>query len=444
MSRLLLILLFLLQGLVAAMYYALANTRKSFLKERAEEGSRRAHRVLRLTKNATAIRITGQYVSILLTVLNTVVLVKFFLPEIKIQLQSIGLSNDGATLFSFAIIIPAFAFLIQLIGFQLPGAIVSGRIEQFAMFSSRPMSFLVYSLAPLLRRTNPISQKVGKMLGGSGTTSIVTEEEIKILIDASSEGGAIDDDEKEMIFSVFRFGDTLAREVMVPRIDIKAIELNASLEEALDKVIEVGHSRIPVYEDSIDNIRGLLYAKDLLSVWRSGEHEDRQIKDILRDPYLIPESKSAGDLLAELQAREIHLAIVIDEYGGTAGLVTIEDLLEEIVGEIRDEYDAFEEPPYEKISDREYIFISGFDLDNINEKLGIDLPTDENDTLGGYIFTELGKLPQVGDTVTGRDVIMEVLTLDGRRIHKIRVTKTENTSSQSTPTVLAPETTSIK
>jgi CBS domain containing-hemolysin-like protein len=229
-----------------------------------------------------------------------------------------------------------------------------------------------------------------------------------------------------MIYSVFKFGDTLVREVMVPRIDIVALSADATLQEALDTIIEAGHSRVPVYEDSIDNIRGILYAKDLLSHWRD-KRTDFSLVQILREPYFVPETKKAGELLEELRARETHIAIVSDEYGGTAGLVTVEDLIEEIVGEIKDEYDFAEEAPYEMISETEYIFTAGFDLDDLNEMLDVSLPTDENDTLGGYIFTILGKVPQVGDKVYFNDTLeMEVLTLKGkRRIHKVRVRKIE-------------------
>lgn len=421
----LLVALVLLQGLLTAMYYALSNTRKTILREHAEQGNRAALRTLTLAEDATPLLLTQQFVSLFLSICSTAVLVKFLLPGIENRFRDLGVTEQVATLATFAVVLPLFAFLVLMIGSQFPSAIVSGRPESFAMFVSRPMSWLVYGLAPFLRITQPFSQAVGRLLGGSGTVSVVTEEEIKTMVDAGSEGGVIEDEEKEMIYSVFKFSDTLAREVMVPRIDIEALEINVRLEEALDKIVQVGHSRIPVYEGTIDNIKGLLYAKDLLLLWRRGEQNSKKLADILRDPYFIPESKKAGDLLAELQALKIHLAIVVDEYGGIAGLVTIEDLLEEIVGEIRDEYDVLEEESYEQISENEYICLAGIDIDDLNELMDIDLPTDENDTLGGFIFTELGKVPEVGDKVTADGVEMEVLTLDGRRIYKVRVRRLE-------------------
>jgi CBS domain containing-hemolysin-like protein len=250
----------------------------------------------------------------------------------------------------------------------------------------------------------------------------ITEEEIKTLVDAGEEGGVIEEDEKRMIYSIFEFGDTLVREVMVPRIDVVAVEVNSRLSDALAVIIQAGHSRIPVYEESIDHIRGLLYAKDLLVLWRDGQM-DRPLKDLLRPAYFVPESKKAVDLLADLQQRKIHLAIVVDEYGGTAGLVTLEDLIEEIVGEIRDEYDINEEEIYQQVGENEYIFDAGIDLDDLNRLLDADLSTEDSDTLGGYVFSKLGKVPVEGERIEDGSLQMEVLSVDDRRIRKIRLTK---------------------
>ncbi|NJL93536.1 MAG: HlyC/CorC family transporter [Anaerolineae bacterium] len=422
-SWFLLLMLVLLQALLTVLYYSISNTHKADLKDYAEEGSRRAQRTLQLAENATALLTTQQYVSLLLTTLSTAVLVRFILPGIETDLRQSGLTSEVARLVTMLVVLPLFTLILLVVGTQIPSAAMPAHTERVAMFLTPPARVIVHGLAPVLQLTQRFSQQVGRILGGAGIGTVITEEEIKTLVDAGSEGGLIEDEEKEMIYSVFKFGDTLAREVMVPRIDIEALELSASLEEALDKVVRVGHSRIPVYENSIDNIRGLIYAKDLLMVWRNQEHASKKLEDLLRPPFFIPESKRAVDLLTELQKREVHLAIVIDEYGGTAGLVTIEDLLEEIVGEIRDEYDMLEEAPYEQISENEYICLASLDLDDLNELLDIELPTDENDTLGGFIFTELGAVPKEGDKVVAEGVEMEVLTLDGRRIHRVRVRK---------------------
>lgn len=440
-SFILLLVLVLLQGILTAMYYAISNTRKSYLRELAEDGNSTAARTLTLAENATPLLISQQYVSLFLSICSTAVLVRFVLPPLEDTLNEVGIAGRMATFIIFVLALPFFALLLLLLGNQVPSAVISGRADQFAMTVSRPMSVLVHGLAPILFLIQPISQAIGRLLGGSGTVTVVTQEEIKTLVDAGSEEGVIEDEEKEMIYSVFKFSETLAREVMVPRIDVEALDIETSLTDAMDMIIRVGHSRIPVYEESIDDIKGLLYAKDLMVLWRNGTHQTMQLRNILRDAYFIPESKRAGDLLAEMQERKVHLAIVIDEYGGTAGLVTIEDLLEEIVGEIRDEYDVYEEEPYEKISETEYICLAGLDLDDLNELLDIDLPTDENDTLGGYIFTALGEVPEVGDKVTEHGVEMEVLTLDGRRIHRVRVKKLDKAPAPDVEEALPAEAT---
>jgi CBS domain containing-hemolysin-like protein len=237
-------------------------------------------------------------------------------------------------------------------------------------------------------------------------------------VDAGEEGGLIKEEEKEMIYSIFDLGNTAAREIMVPRIDIVAVEADMPVGDALDIILEAGHSRVPVYDDNIDNIVGILYAKDLLAHWRRGG-EPRPVRGLEREVYYVPETKPVSDLLGELQSKKVHIAIVVDEYGGTAGLVTIEDILEEIVGEIQDEYDP-EEFFMDRISDDEYIFSARMDLDDINDLMSVDLPTDESDTLGGLVYSMLGRVPAVGDSLDVANLYLTVLEVEGRRIVKVR------------------------
>ncbi|MBI4630356.1 MAG: HlyC/CorC family transporter, partial [Chloroflexi bacterium] len=205
-------------------------------------------------------------------------------------------------------------------------------------------------------------------------------------------------------YSIFQFRDTLAREVMVPRIDVFALDAETPFEEAINEVVAAGHSRIPVYSETIDNIVGLIYAKDLLRVWREGA-TNKTLRDLLRPAHFIPEAKALDELLAELQQQRIHMAVVVDEYGGTAGLVTLEDIVEEIVGEIRDEYDTTEESPYQKINDDEYIFDGGTNINDVNELLDLKLPSDDADTIGGYVYGQLGRVPASGDQLTEDNVV---------------------------------------
>jgi putative hemolysin len=316
------------------------------------------------------------------------------------------------------------AIVMLVLGELIPTAFASTRPDAIAILTVGPMRLLLAILSPVTRSLLWVSNGFVSMFGGRKTAPYVTEEEIKTLVDAGSEEGVIEHDEKEMIYSIFQFNDTVAREIMVPRIDIVSLDADCTLQQALDTVVKEGHSRIPLYEGTIDRICGLLYAKDLLVVWREGQSKlDRTVREIMRPVYFVPESKKAGSLLEELQERKIQIAIVIDEYGGTAGLITIEDLVEEIVGEIQDEYDPEEEADYEKISDDEYIFDAGINLDDVKELLDVELPDEESDTLGGYVFRVLDRVPLGGEVFHDHDLEIKVEAVTGRRIRKVRVKK---------------------
>ena len=371
-------------------YVAIINASKAKLKELADEGSARAEHALALANDATRMLASQQLVDVLLRFAIALVAAVAVVPPLRDALADQGMESVLVDLMSYGGVLLIVAILTLVFGEMLPANIALGHADAIALRAAGPVSILARALAPALRLLRWISGLFATPFVGRSGMALVTEEEIKLMVDAGSEGGAIEDEEKEMIYSIFQFGDTLAREVMVPRIDVVALEINTSVAEALNKIVEAGHSRIPVYEESIDHIRGLLYAKDLL---------------------------------ADMQQRKIHLAVVVDEYGGTAGLVTLEDLIEEIVGEIRDEYDFDEEEMHQQISEREYIFDAGIDLDDLNRLLDLDLPTDESDTLGGYVFSKLGKVPIEGEVVEDADMRLEVLRVDDRRLRKIRLTR---------------------
>jgi putative hemolysin len=247
----------------------------------------------------------------------------------------------------------------------------------------------------------------------------VTETELISLVEAGQEEGLLEQEEQKMIVSIFRLGDTLVREIMVPRIDILALDVTTEIDLAMDALKKSGHSRVPVFKDSVDNILGLIYAKDLLGIWREGRR-DISLSEYLRPAYFVPEAKKADELLAELQAKRIHMAIVVDEYGGVAGLVTLEDIVEEIVGEIRDEYDQAEELLFQAINDDEYLFQGRIDLDDFNDIMGTDLPHSEADTLSGLIYSRIGRVPVAGDYVQIEDLQLTVEKISGQRIRKVR------------------------
>jgi putative hemolysin len=260
--------------------------------------------------------------------------------------------------------------------------------------------------------------------GAAEESIFLSEDGLRFLLNVTEEETIIEDDEKELIASIFEFSDKLVREVMVPRIDVSSVPVDTPMLDALDVILKAGHSRIPVYTDSVDNVAGVLYAKDLLRYLRDGRTDVPLIR-ILRPAYFIPESKKVDELLGELQLRKVHMAIVVDEYGGTAGIVTIEDLLEEIVGEIQDEYDA-EEPTVEAVAEDKYLFDARVPLDEVNKLLGVELPAEGGDTLGGFIYSQLGKVPAVGDSIEFGAVRIEVLSVAGRRIKQVRASVRAN------------------
>lgn len=298
-------------------------------------------------------------------------------------------------------------------------SIVSRHAEIWSLRLAPYARTLVTVFSPLL--VLPVMfdarQRVGQEMIGT-----VTEDELKSMVDAGHQGGLLEQEERKMIYSIFDLGDTLAREIMVPRIYITALEVSTPISQAVDALLKSGYSRAPVYEETVDNILGLLYARDLLRVWRDGGEID-SLRALLRPASFVPEAKKVDELLTEMQSERIHMAIVVDEYGGVAGVVTLEDIVEEIVGEIQDEFDQSEELPYVQVGDGEYICLGRIDLDDFNELMESHLPIDEADTLGGFIYGQLGRAPTTGEKLTVGDLSLTVEQVTGRRIRKVRAIK---------------------
>jgi CBS domain containing-hemolysin-like protein len=251
-----------------------------------------------------------------------------------------------------------------------------------------------------------------------------TEQDINDFIEASEEEGLVNEEECEMIRSIFSLGTTIVREVMVTRTEMACVTVEATVRELLDTIIACGHSRIPVYEDSIDNIVGLLYAKDLLKLWGT-EESSLSVREIMRPPYFIPESKNLEQLLQEFKRKRIHLAIVIDEYGGTSGLITIEDLLEQIVGDIQDEYDR-EESLLTVNPDGSITADGRLPVEELEEHFDIEIERDNFDSVGGLVFHLIGKIPAIGDTIDGAGLRLKILDADLRRVKKVGISLISN------------------
>ncbi len=250
----------------------------------------------------------------------------------------------------------------------------------------------------------------------------ITEEELRLMVEVGEEEGVLEEEEREMIHNVFDLGDTSAREVMVPRIDMVTVEADGALDAATQIIVQGGFSRIPVYDDTINDIIGVLYAKDLLRVLATGQAPATVRQIPLRSAYFVPESKRLDDLLHEMQRQRVHMAIVVDEYGAVVGLVTIEDLVEEIIGDIKDEFDK-EEQIFERVSEREFLVDAKINMDELNDHIESDLPAEDYDTLGGFVYTQLDKIPAVGDVVTYKDLTITVLGTKGRRVTKVKIVR---------------------
>jgi len=328
--------------------------------------------------------------------------------------QAVGESRSA--LFVLLAIILLIALLLMAVEFIVEGNALREpenwgmRLEPFARALIFVMTPLVFLPILLLKSQWP-----------APVAAQMTEEELKNWVESGQEEGGLEREERQMIYSIFQFGDTLAREIMVPRMEMLAFEVTTSLSQAAGAFTQSGHSRVPVYEGNIDNIIGLLYAKDLLHVMQNGRRR-AGIRELLRPAYFVPDIKKADTLLTEMQAQRIHMAIVVDEYGGVAGLVTLEDIIEEIIGEIQDEYDLSEEEPVQQ-DGADYLFLGRVHLDDFNEVMDSNIPKVESDTLAGFLYDHFGRVPQDGESLQTDGLLLTIEQVIGRRIRRVRARK---------------------
>jgi putative hemolysin len=429
----LLALLICLNAFFAASEVSIVNVPKSRLKQLSEEGEKTAAIAERLAEESSRFLATIQVGVTLVGFFTAATAAVTLSPGVSALISRLGLPLDAQTSQRIALflITIALALVMLVLGELVPKNLAVQYAEPVALFVARPIDLLETVFSPLVRFPVFLANLITSIAGvqHEGGMPFITEEEIKTMVDAGEEGGIIEEDEKEMIYSIFKFGDTMVREVMVPRVDVVDLDVSTPIGAALNVIVAAGHSRIPVYEETVDNIVGVLYAKDLLTVLRDGDLS-RPLHGLLRDAYFVPETKKVDELLEELQQSRVHIAIVVDEYGGTAGLVTIEDILEEIVGEIQDEYDL-EEPLFKIVSEDEFIFNGRVALDEVNKLMAVELPREGSETLAGLIYSELGKMPTVGDEVLLDGIILTVLQIDGRTIRKVKVKRESGLSGEA-------------
>jgi putative hemolysin len=415
-----------LEGFFVAAEIALVSVRRSRIDQLVEEGSSGARRVRRLIDDPGRFLAVSQLGLTLIGFFASAFAAISLVDGLAALLVGFGVaeaSADSAALIVVTIILALFTIVFAEL---IPKAIALGAPERFALALSRPIDLLARLLGPIVTVLNGITRWVARSMGVElNQDAAISADELRLIVERGGEQGVLEAEEEQMINAVIELGDRRVHEVMVPRVAIAALPSDANLDQAVDLVVDVGHSRIPIYHDSIDEIVGILYAKDLLPYLKPDAGPRPALRKLLRPPVLVPESMTVDDLLHEFQRRKVHIAIVLDEYGGTAGLVTIEDLLEEIVGEIQDEYDV-EEPIVERLSDHEARVDGRADVDELLELFDLDLKlddADEYDTVGGLMYHRIGGVPSPGDRVDVDGLQLTVETTDGRRVGKVLVTR---------------------
>ncbi|MCC7162734.1 MAG: HlyC/CorC family transporter [Anaerolineae bacterium] len=319
----------------------------------------------------------------------------------------------------------AFVLSVFIAGKVVFDYIATARSFAVSLMLAHPLSWVDALASPFLNLNDWLTRLAKGPRARKTSSDRVSADDIQIIMAEGEEPRKIelmDPDEREMIAGIIEMGQRYASEIMVPRLDVVALDVDSTIDNALDVAIKHGHSRLPVHEADIDHMVGILHVKDLLQAMRH-PHQDVALRDLLRPVHYVPETVRADDILRDLLRNRIHMAVVVDEYGGTSGILTIEDLLEEIVGEIRDEYDTAEKEPYTRISDTEANFEGSVSINEFNDAFGTELPTEGSDTLGGLIYTQLGRLPRVGDRVRIGNVELMVTAMNGRRIKLVRALK---------------------
>jgi CBS domain containing-hemolysin-like protein len=413
-----------LNGFFVAAEFAVVRSRRSRLEAMARGGDAKARLVLKATARLSDLLSAGQFgitlASIGIGALAEEALSHLFEGMLSgVTLPLVSVSGGGfATLLALSVV----TYGHVVFGELAPRSAALNHPEEVARWLVPPLVAFAWVVRPITWLLNHSAVLVLRLFGQKAVASeenVHSAEELRILVEQSQEVGALERQDAALIEGVFEFSEKNAREVMTPRTEIDALDFEASLDEVVALVIETQRSRYPVYEESIDNIIGLVLAKDLIPVLRD-QPEQFALQSVMRPVHVVPGSREVEEVLADFKRLKEHMAVVLDEYGGTAGIVTMEDLLEEIVGEILDEYDetvTLDAP----IPGSDVLVPGSMNIGELNERFGLDIPDDEYTTIGGYIFGALGRLPLVGDRVTASHAVFTVRAMDGRRIESLAV-----------------------
>ncbi|RLT27943.1 MAG: HlyC/CorC family transporter [Chloroflexi bacterium] len=421
---LIILLLILINGFFVGAEIAFVSVRRTRLDELAEAGDRRAKRAQVLMRDPGRFLAVIQVAITFLGALASAVAAVSIVTIVAEPLRGIALIADQADTIALLFVTFIVSVVSIVLGELIPKGLALANPDRIALTVSGPITLFAKIVSPLVAVLVALTKLISKPFGIDPTrTPELSAAEIRLIVEQGSQQGVLEAEEEQMISAVMSLSDSKLHEVMVPRIDIVAIDQEASFDDAVTLVLTEGHSRTPLYKESVDHIVGILYAKDLLRIIAAGGPRPR-LRDIMRPALFVPESQAVDDLLNELQRRRVHMAIVLDEYGGTAGLVTIEDLLEEIVGEIQDEFDE-EEPMKVIVREGEAILDGRADIDEMGELVdpALELEDDEEyDTVGGFVYHRIGRVPVVGDKVTVDPFTITVVKVIGRRVGKVRVT----------------------
>lgn len=423
---LLIFILILINAFFASSEIAIISVNKNKLSALAEEGNKKAELLLRLVKEPSKFLATIQVGITLAGFLASASAAVSISNVVAGLLDKTNIAFIRAASHQIALILVTIllSFITLVLGELLPKRLALQNSEKIAMFAVKPIIFISKITAPFVKILTLSTGFFARLLGSTGEDmdEKVTEEEIRMMIHVGEESGVINETEREMIDGIFQFDDILAKEIMTPRNHVFAVNVEEDIEKLIDEIIEEQYSRIPVYEEDIDNIIGILYMKDLFAKGIKGDFKDISIREIIRPAYFVPETKNIDALFRELQKSRNHMAILIDEYGGFSGILTIEDLMEEIFGNISDEYDE-EKNEIEKIDGNTYIIDGMASINDINEELDLSLPSDNFDTIGGFVIDLLGNIPKEDEEhiVEFENLVFKVEKLDEKRIEKVKL-----------------------
>ncbi len=418
--------LILLNGFFVGIEFALARVNKTRIEQRAKENNKTANLILNALNNIdsyiSAVQIGITISSLSLGAIGELTIAKSLIPFVETFIPS-HLTDFTAHSIALVFALLIVTYFHVVIGEIIPKTVAYVNPEKAAFTLIWPLEIFKFIINPLAILLKSSASSILRVFGITDlrTTFVYTEDELKMLLNVSHEEGVLEETEKEMITNIFDFPDTVAREIMTPRTDMICIEANKTIKDAVKFIIESKHSRIPIFEESIDNITGVITTRDIMEHMNSG-NENKPVKEIAKSIIKVPESKPLDDLLTELRRKSLQMAIVIGEFGGTSGLVTVEDIIEEIVGEIRDEYDI-EMEPIQVLPDSDILVDGKLAIDEVNEKLGTNFSKEHHDTIGGFTFGLIGQEFNIGDEVQSDGYLFKVEVKDKSRVKVVRLRK---------------------